>query len=342
LKSWGGNGIIARVPSHEDAQAILNTRLPTILVGVADQWLAPENPLAKYSDLRSDSHAVGRMAAEHFLDKAFPYYAVVSEVIDHNWSRWRREAYVSQLAEAGFAVHIYHPNEESGNWGIEQKRMRPWLRSLPKPIGLFTTSDARGRQVLDACQAEEINVPEEIAVLGVDNDELMCEVSNPPLSSIAMETVQGGYKAAECLNMVMKGKSRKRKTIFYGPLGVIARHSTEVFHVNHPLVSRSLQFISENATLCISVGHVVAQSGVSRRTLEMKFREVLGRSILEEINRVKLDKVRTALISTSLPIAEIAENFGFDNVAYMKKMLQREFGMTVQGFRGLKCWKGFS
>ena len=341
MKSWGGNGIIARVTSIEVAQSIVAAKIPAILVGLDDHWLEGNSPLARFPELKSNSYAIGQMAAEYYLEQKYAYYAFIGEVEDRTWSQVRQNAFLTRLAEAGYACHLYHPPpKEESDWGIEQKRLRAWRRSLPKPVALFTSTDARGRQILEACLVERISVPEQVAVLGVDNDEVMCGISNPPLSSIVMDTKRGAYRAAELLDSIMKHKSRrneKRKAekeiVYYEPLHIVSRRSTGVMHIEDPVVSQALRYIAEFAVKGINVADVVRHVVVARRTLEIKFRTILGRSLHDEIKRVKLLQVKMFLLNSQLPIAEIAVLCGFESVSHMKQSFQKEFGKRVSSFR---------
>ena len=333
MKAWNGTGIIARISNQAVAEAVLCANLPTVVIALGDQWLQT-GQFAKVGELKSDSEAVGKMAAEYFIDRGYYRFAVVGEIDECNWSRLRTRSYSERLAEAGFACHVYaQPKIQESNWGVEQKRLSGWLRSLPKPIALFTTTDARGRQVLDACLTVDIQVPEEIAVLGVDNDEFICEIAYPPLSSIAMNTEQQAYEAAEMLDLMMRRKIKKGKIIFNEPLSVVTRKSSAIFHATDASVAKALKFIAENIGSRISVPEVVEATSTSRRVLEKIFRQELRRSIHEEIQRVRLQKVQLLLLQTRMSLAQIAEACGFDNENYMQKVFRKKFEMTINQYR---------
>ena len=210
MEEWGGTGIIARIETPEIARAILTTRLPVIALDLKRDQLAADNPLSRLSEVCPDSHQAGRMAAEYLLAKRFEQFAFVGVADDPPWSTRRQEGFAQCLATAGFSCHDYPLPRSSRErqWSREQPRMVRWLQSLPKPLGLLACDDDRGRQVLTACRVAGIQVPEDMAVIGVDNDEVLCDVSDPPLASVALDTEKAGYEAAALLDGLMSGQIR--------------------------------------------------------------------------------------------------------------------------------------
>jgi len=333
MKAWNGTGIIARISNQAVADSVARAKLPTVVIDLDDKWLGTHQ-FANVIELRTDSQTIGTMAAEYFLDRNYHRFAVVGEVCVCNWSRIRVTSFCERLAEAGYANHIHHPPEmHESDWGVEQKKLSGWLRSLPKPVAVFSTTDARGRQVLDACLAEGLQVPEELAVLGVDNDEFICEIAYPSLSSIAMNTEQRAYEATEMLHMMMNRKIKKGKVIYYEPLSVITRKSTAIFHTTDAVVAKSLKFIHDNADKNIGVPEVSKAVGVSRRVLEKRFRQELNRSIQQEIQRVRFQYIQLLLLRTKMTLAEIARASGFNSENYMQKAFRKKFKMTMNQYR---------
>jgi len=333
MKAWNGTGIIARISNQTVADAVLRAKLPTVVIDLDDQWLATDQ-FANAIELRTDSRAIGIMAAEYFLERNYHHFAVVGEVNECNWSRLRVTSFCERLAEAGFAYHIYVPRKSHDpDWGVEQKRLSGWLRSLPKPAAIFITTDARGQQVLDACLAANLQVPEELAVLGVDNDEFICEIAFPSLSSITMNTEQRAYEAAEMLHMMMERKIKNGKVIYYEPLSVITRKSTAIFHTTDAVVAKSLKFINDNIEKNIGVPEVTKAVGVSRRVLEKRFQNELNRSIQKEIQRVRFQRIQLLLLRTKMTLAEIARVSGFSSENYMQRAFRKKFNMTMNQYR---------
>jgi len=334
MKAWNGTGIVVRISNQAVADAVLQAKLPTVVIDLDDKWLKT-GQFANAIELRTDSEAIGKMAAEYFLERNYHRFAAVGEVCECNWSRIRMKSFRKRLSEAGFSCHTYlPPNLGESDWGVEQKRLSAWLQSLPKPIAVFSTTDARARQVLDACLAEKLQVPEELAVLGVDNDEFICEIAWPSLSSIAMNTEQRAYEAAEMLHAMMKKRTTKKgKVIYYEPLSVITRKSTAIYHTTDALVAKSLKFIHENIGQSIGVPEVARAVGASRRVLEKRFRRELRRSIHKEIQRVRFQRIQLLLLRTKMTFAEIAEAAGFENENYMQKAFRKEFNITMNQYR---------
>jgi len=343
LKSWNGTGIIARVMEPEVARAVLKSGLPTVAIDLFDEQKQPGTVFQHCSEVSIDTFRVGIMGAEHLIQQGFQRYAYVGEVNDVSWSRLRREGFMQRLTENGLTSYNYpSPPRSCRDWGKEKHRLGTWLLSLPKPIGLMAAMDVRGRQVIEACCHCNINVPEEIAVLGVDNDTLVCSLCNPPMSSIAIDAEAGGYRAAEFLDILMqREKTRRGKNRFslpclryiISPTGVVLRRSTECFAVDDEFVVEALKFIRINALLLLSVDQVADHLDISRRTLEMRFQKYLHRSVLSEINRQRLEQIRLMLADRTMSIQEIADSCRFESAAYLCRFFRRETGQTMNEYR---------
>ncbi len=228
MRQWGGTGIIARLETPRITEAVLATDLPLVALDLSDAQLADGSPLAGAAEVRSDSSGAARLAAEYLLDRGFRQYAYVG-VARRVWSRRRQAGFVDRLAEAGLSCEVYPQprRKRDREWGREQATLAAWLRDLPKPVGVMACNDDRGRQVLEACRAAGVRVPEEAAVIGVDNDELLCDLSTPPLSSVALNTERGGFEAAALLDALMHGRPPAGRRIVVEPLRVETRQSTD-------------------------------------------------------------------------------------------------------------------
>lgn len=333
-ETWKGNGIIGRVPSKKAAQDIVSSKLPAVLFNPEDAYLAPQHPLSRYSRIQCDSHAIGAFAADHYLSKRFSHFAFVGSAAYTNWSRWRQEAYVARLAQAGILCHVYpQPPPELSAWSAERPRLCAWLKKLPKPAALFAANDNRGRQVLDACLVAGIAVPYEAAVLGVNNDALICETCIPNLSSIAVDDERAGYEAAGLLDQLMRRTLKKQTIATYGPIGIVSRASTELLHVDDKLVIRALEFIRINAGLTIRVSDVAGHLGVTCRWAEMRFQQTLGQSVHDTIQKARMTTVCSMLKETALPFAEISKRCGFAQPNHLCAVFKRQFGMTMSDYR---------
>ncbi|MBN2475331.1 MAG: DNA-binding transcriptional regulator [Pirellulales bacterium] len=334
MEQWGGTGIIARIETPAVAQAVLATGLPLVALDLSAEQLAPENPLSGVAELSPDSQAAARMAAEHLFNRGFRHYAFVG-IPNRIWSRRREDGFCQRIAEAGFQVQQYAAprRKRDQQWAREQAVMAGWLKTLPKPVGLMACNDDRGRQVLEACRAAGLQVPEEVAVVGMDNDELLCELSDPPLSSVTLNAERGGYEAAALLDALMAGQAEGPRRILVEPLGVATRRSTDVVALDDLELARAMRFIRDRADRPICVSDIVQSTGLSRRTLEIRFRRALGRSIQTEIERVHLQRARQLLRETDAPMHHVAEASGFGSASYLGLVFRRRWGMTPAQYR---------
>jgi LacI family transcriptional regulator, galactose operon repressor len=334
MKQWGGTGIIARIPNDRVAKAILEANVPTIALGLTDEQQRAGNPLSQLSELSSDPNEVARLATEHLLERQFRHFAYVG-LEDRAWSQRRETAFCERLRGAGFDPHVYRQpaRPRDRDWEKEQEIMAAWIRALPTPLGLFACNDDRGRQVLETCRVAGLHVPEDIAVLGVDNDEVFCELADPPLSSVALNAETAGYRAAELLDGMMAGRIRRPRRIMVEAVGVVTRRSTEVIAVKDSDVATALEFIRREQGKEISVDRVADEVAMSRRSLEKRFRETIGRTILEEIQLVRLERAKRLLHDTSYPVSKVAEISGFGSTGYFIQFFQKRVGKTPRKYR---------
>jgi LacI family transcriptional regulator len=334
VRQWGGPGIIARIATPAVAKAILDSRLPTIALDLTEEQLQPDNPLARLNEIASDSYRAAQMAAEYLLERKFPHYAFVG-IADRVWSDRRQRSFCQRIAAAGFQPHIYPSprRKRDQTWGREQAILADWLRTLPKPLGLMACNDDRGREVLEACRAARIHVPEQIAVVGVDNDELLCELSDPPLSSVALNTERGGYEAAALLDQMMRGRVRKPKRLAVEPLHVVTRRSSDIVALDDAEAATALRFIHDRATSPICIDDVVKHVQLSRRALQIRFQKVIGRTIHAEIERVRLERAKRLLLESDLPMSTVAEAAGFNTASYFVQVFRQGVGMTPARYR---------
>lgn len=336
MKAWKGTGVIARVMDERTIILILKMGVPAILLDI------PPEPTARARrrgvacvELASDSTGAATLIAESFLEKQFRHFAFVG-YRDQIWSQIREDAFVAEIRRHEREVHVYEMPLRKGlpvRWELEEQRLARWLSELPKPIGLMACNDQRGREVLEACEVAGIAVPEEIAVIGVDNDELLCELSYPPLSSVALNAEQGGYLAAKMLDEMMSGKTAEMEKIVVSPLRIVERRSSEIVAIDDPVVAGAMQLIHTQPLTQLSVGGLARDLAVSRRALEIKFKKSLGRTILQEIHAVRLARSRKLLQETDLPIPQIAELTGFSSPSYLIQVFRGELGMTPMKYR---------
>jgi LacI family transcriptional regulator len=328
LDRWDGHGVIARIENDAIARAVRRLKLPAVDVSAARR--IPALPWVE-----TDDAAIARAAAEHFLDRGFRHFAFCGDD-RFNWSKWRQEHFARFLHEAGHPCVLYRPRDgRAADSEAEVERIATWVAGLPRPVGLMACYDFRGRQVLDACRRRGIPVPDAVAVLGVDNDELLCDLSDPPLSSVILNPHRTGYEAAALLDRMMAGKAVKPEARLIGPLGVATRQSTDVLAVEDRDVAAAVRYIREHACEGITVKDVLKAEPQSRRRLEARFRRAIGRTPHDEILRVRLNKVRLLLTESDLPLERIADLAGFSHVEYLSVVFRREAGMPPSRFRVL-------
>lgn len=334
MRVWGGTGIIARIPNDRVAQAILDANVPTIALGLTDEQLLKGNPLSRLSDVSSDATQVARLAVDHLMARQLTHFAYVG-IEGRAWSRRREEAFTSSLRDLGHVPHVYRPQKRQRGRKLDKELeiLSAWLQTLPTPLGLFACDDERGRQVLEACRLGMLKVPEDVAVLGVDNDEVFCDLCDPPLSSIVLNAETAGYRAAELLDEMMQGRVRKTRKVLVEALHVVGRRSTGVIDARDGDVAAALKFIREKQGNGVAVNDVAAEVAIPRRRLEKRFREVLGRSVLDDIQLVRLERSKRLLLETSLPIYKVAEMSGFGSCSYFINFFEQYVGDTPRRYR---------
>jgi LacI family transcriptional regulator len=340
LRSWRGDGIIASFSDRRVARAILATGLPAVAVGGSAYLEAIQG----IPCVRSDDRAIATMAAEHLLDrglKSFGYYGTIASDTT-GWSRARGEAFAARIEEAGFRCDPLTASRASRHWSRVQAELCSWLEALPKPAGIMACDDIRARHVMEACRTVGCRVPHDVAVIGVDNDELICDLAVPPLSSIAQAPRSIGYEAARLVDGLIRGAAgsaaveRPRGTagvITIPPVGVLPRGSTDTLAVADPVIAQVIRSIRDQDLCTMSVADIVAASGLPRWKLERRFRECVGHSIHEDIVRTRLSAALVLVRTTALPLKAIAPRAGFRSLPYMVTMFKRHFGVTPAKLR---------
>jgi LacI family transcriptional regulator len=331
LHAWGVSGVIvARMP--ESIRFMARVGVPTV---VMDSPALYAKCVPHTSFVTSDSEAVGRAGAEAFLRQGFSRFAYVGDAHEWDWSTLRCRAFKERLARAGFGCEEYGPltERERRDWTLDQKRLVRWLQGLPRPTAILAAHDGRARQVLETCQLAELSVPGDIALLGVDNDEVLCENTTPTLSSIQPDFELAGYEAARLLEQLMRRTVRTPQTFSYGVKRVVVRESSRYAHAVDSRLLRGLEFIRLNACATISVPDIARHMGVSRRMAELLFRRHVEHSILEEIQQVRLARLKTFLLETDLPIGQISAQCGYQTEMHAKRVFKKATGMTMRRFR---------
>lgn len=326
LQSWDGDGIIARVENETISHALKKLRLP--VVNLSSRCLLPGVPT-----VTTDNETIARIAFEHFAERGFRRFAFCGDD-RFVWSKERGGHFVRFVQEAGHVCTHFEADASYENGSdAETDAIARWLMKLPRPVAIFCCYDARGQQVLDACRRRDIGVPEEIAVLGVDNDDVLCNLAPVPLSSVIPNPKRAGFDAATLLARMMSGESVPGEKHFIAPLGIATRQSTDIAATADVHVAKAARYIRENALAGIDVGDVVAAVPLARRLLERRFRAMLGRTLREEITRVQMLRVTELLVGSDLSLAEIAERVGFKHVEYLTYVFKRETGQPPSAYR---------
>jgi len=272
------------------------------------------------------------------VDRGFRHFAFFGFPV-FEWSVRRCEAFAQCVRAAG---HTYHENEVTprASWGHQQVSWQEeiigvaeWVKRLPKPLGMFAGNDTRGKQLLDACRLARVAVPEEVAVIGVDNEELACKLALPPLSSVIPDAFRVGYEGAAMLDLLMQGHPVPERLRYIPPLGVATRQSTDVTAISDSRVASAMSFIREYACEGIGVEDVVEHILVSRSVLQQLFRQILDTTIHAAIIDVRLQRVKQLLAETDLPLVAIARRTGFAYDTYLSIVFRRETGRTPGSYR---------
>jgi len=327
LLEWSGDGVICRSTTPDLASNLLSRGLPVVDLNDRHGDLGLPR-------IASDMAEIGRIAAKHLLERGFrniAYCGFESEA----WCEARLSGVVSVAPPLSIFRTPWKGLREHA-WQEERDLICEWLESLPRPIGIVACNDVRGLHVLDACRALGESVPEQIAVIGVDNAETFCALCDPPLSSVVPDAEKIGFEAAAMLDALMKGGMPPAQTLLVAPTGIVTRQSTESVAIDDPGVARAVRFIRENAHTGIGVQDVLAWLDISRSTLERRFRASLGHSPHEEIQRARLKRVKVLLRETDWPLARIAEDAGFEHSEYMMVQFKRETGLTPTQWRVTK------
>jgi LacI family transcriptional regulator len=325
-KGWRGDGIIARVENRRIAQILKKTGLPVVNVSTTR--------IPDWPQIASQPGAVVRLAVDHLVERGFRNFAFCGDD-RFAWSHARCNDFRSLISELGFNCEVYGASrliEEQPSWDQQERELSVWLRNLPKPVGVMASHDERGLQLVQLCRRISITVPDEAAIIGVDNDELLCNFAVPALSSVIQDTYRIGYEAAQILDRVMSGKP-VNPTTGIKPLGIAVRASTDTLAVADPDVSKAVKFIREHACNGINVSDVLEQVQISRRMLEHRFKKVLGHTPHAEILRYQLERVVELLTDTDLPLASVARRAGFQHAEYLSVAFKRHYGVPPSEFR---------
>jgi LacI family transcriptional regulator len=327
-KEWKAHGIIGQLYNEMETE-FYESPLPVIAQDFKERFKKIPNITGLYRQ-------TGMMGAEYFLKRGYQNFAFYgfNNIV---WSRERAEGFEMAVNKAGYQVNYFeHKKARSTDiWYYKSKSLAKWLKSLPKPVALMACEDNQGVHITEACKHNQIRVPQEVAVLGVDNDVMLCELSDPPLSSIELDIEKGGYDAARALDLMIQGRVKFYRDIPVAPLKVITRGSTNIYASTDNHVADALDFIHRNIEANLQVSDIVKEVPMSRRSLEKRFLEVTGMPVYKYISNLRIEKMAEKLISTDRTIFEIALDMGLQDSKNIARQFRQVMGHTPVEYRKL-------
>jgi len=327
LRHWDGDGILTRTFTPEMGKLIEATGLPAVELRTVN--FGGDRPY-----VGMDNHLIGKLVAEHFHERGYRQFAAYSLHTEQFFIE-RVQNFVTTVAAFGGKCALLPEvkSDSAVDWEKSQTRLVAWLKELPKPVGIFAANDQLGVRLLEACQRAGIAVPEEVAVVGAENEETLCTFATPPLTSVTYDGETVGYTAAGMLDALMGGKKLRRRSVLVAPRGIVVRRSSDEYVINDPLVAHAARLIREGAATGLNVETLCRRMNASRSTLDRRMRAELKRSPKEEILRVRFREVERLLRETDLTIDTIAAQTGFAHSHYLQAAFKQIYGQTPGTYR---------
>jgi LacI family transcriptional regulator len=327
-KEWEANGIMGQFYDDDEARVFTSENIPVIAQDFRERLHTVPNITSNYFE-------TGRQGAEYFLKKGFTNFAFYgfNNIV---WSRERAMGFEQRIQESGFDVHYFeHKDARSQDlWYYKPSELSQWLKSLPKPIALMTCDDNQGHHVTEAARHAGIKIPEELAVMGVDNDEMICELSDPPLSSIDLDTEKGGYEAARLMGkMIEESNDAEWNDVVVHSTQVVTRHSTDIFASKDAYIVTALKFIHQNLDKNLKVDQILREVPLSRRSLEKRFVQTTGYPVYEYIYKQRIEQFTKKLLETEMSIFEIALELGLSDSKNIARQFKQIKGLTPMEYR---------
>ncbi len=322
LTQLDADGLIGYLPPDLQ-ESIVQRQFPAVVIPV-------QKLIEGVVNIQQDPQ-VGIAGAEYLLNQGLRHLAFCGTC--DRWSEIRQQAFSQRLSQVGLDVTVYPVSSTINDRDSELKDLQDWLMTLPHPAGIMASNDERAQDVIEACHQAHLIIPDQVAVLGVDNDEMICTLTTPPLSSIRLNPDQMGYRAAEILDRLIDGKSIHRRELRFEPTGIVTRHSTDVLAMEDPQIVQAVRFIRSNARLDIHVTDVVHQSSLSIRALQQRFRRTLGRSINQEIRRIRIQHLAETLLASNQTIGQVCADLSFKDINHISRLFKQEMGMTPLTYR---------
>ena len=330
-RAWKPNALITDASSQTCTRETLADLAGRAIVYVNT---TPRADLRRpYATITTDERQLALTATDLLLGKNLNTFAFVGTPEKAKWSEARRRLFQAALKDRGKRLLTFTA-PAAADWRTQERALADWLLNLPKPCGIWAACDARAKQVLDTCRLAKIDVPDQVQVLGVDDDNYICELTLPSLSSIAPDFEAGGFAAAEFLYGILTGSKVATRTVLkFSIKGAVERLSTADVNGTARRVTAAREYIRKHATAGISIPDVAASLGVSTRLLEKNYRAVTGRTVLADIQAMRLEKVKDMLRKTTMPIDNIGPFCGFNSPSHLKTLFRSTFGMTMSDYR---------
>ena len=330
LGEWNPHGIIAQLNDEKIAREIIRLGKPVVDTAMLLEGL-------KVPTVDVDHEAVGRLAADYFLTRGYRHFGYFGSG-RKRYSCMRLAGFQDTVERAGFEVHSCHIEympylPEQASWKSVDTQVGQWLTDLSKPVAVLAANDVPAHELADMCQLLGLRVPNEVAILGVDDDELECQLAFSPLSSVAIPAQRIGFEAAKLLDRLLAGERVANQPMYFPPIRIVTRQSTSTFAVDEPTITAALHYIRNHFAQPLLVSTIAAALTVRRQALEEKFRTLLGESVLDEIHRVRVDKAKELLASTDLPISMVTKQSGFSTPQRMAVIFRKATGMAPSEYR---------
>lgn len=326
-REWQANAIIGQFDDDDPVELFRQHGIVALAQDFRSRFTTIPNITSEY-------RLTGRTVADFFLQKGFRHFAFYGYK-DVVWSAERCEGFRERVAAQGFGDdfrEFQHPQLEN-LWFYESAPLADWLRSLPHPTALMACDDNQGNRITEICRVNGIRIPEEIAVIGVDNDEMTCNLSDPPLSSIKLDIEKGGYEAAQLIERLINDRDATYTDVVIRPSHIVNRLSTDIYSTDDPYIVVALQYIHQNLLMKISVTDIVRRVPLSRRLLEMRFKQVTGQPVYQYIFNLRMERFAQQLLATNDPIAEVAMSVGLMDYKNLARQFKSQRGCSPMEFR---------
>ena len=326
-KKWEVDAIIAQFDDTDEVELFRQNGIIALAQDFKSRFSVIPNITSRYKQ-------TGQMAADFFLQKGFRNFAFYGYK-DVVWSEERCMGFRDRIVEKGFGDCFFEYQKQSleNLWYYESEPVANWIKSLPRPVALMACDDTQGNKIMELCRVLGIKIPEEVAVLGVDNDEIICGLSDPPLSSVNLNIVKGGYEAARLIERLLRDKDAISEDVVIQPVTIVNRLSTDIYATDNPVILTALKYIHQNLVNKISVEDIVRQVPLSRRLLEIRFKQVTGQPIYQYISNLRMERFAQLLLANTEPVADLAVQVGLADAKNLARQFKEWKGCTPVEYR---------